>query len=122
MFLEIKSGKVCGPESTPFILPKRQTLKTIQNCVEHYINRKSEGREPHRVKQLYYKRARSKSIVRLDSESDVSSLIDEYPLRHPTGKKKNGRCIMYLAADLEDINGKRLSDTSLRLKHVYVKR
>ncbi|KAL9960139.1 hypothetical protein ACROYT_G033550 [Oculina patagonica] len=104
LFLEIKSGKVQGPESTPFILPKRWTLKTLQNCVEDYINRKSEGREPRRVKQLYYKRARGKNIVRLDSESDVSSLIDEYPLRHPTGKKKNGRCIMYLAAELEDIN------------------
>lgn len=56
------------------------------------------------MKQLFYRRARGKSIVRLDSESDISTLLDEYPLRHPTGKKKSGRCIMYLAADLEKIN------------------
>ena len=59
------------------------------------------------MKQLFYRRARGKSIVRLDSESDISALLDEYPLRHPTGNKKSERCIMYLAADLENINGKR---------------
>ena len=107
LFLQIKAGKVCGPETTPFVLPKRWTLKTLKNCVEDYINRKSDGGE-RRVKQLFYRRARGKSIVRLDSESDISALLDEYPLRHPTGKKKSGRCIMYLAADLENINGKRL--------------
>ena len=108
LFLQTKAGKVCGPETTPFVLPKRWTLKTLKNCVEDYINRKSDGGE-RRVKHLFYRRARGKSIVRLDSESDISALLDEYPLRHPTGKKKSGRCIMYLAADLEDVNGKRLN-------------
>ena len=106
MFLQIKAGKVCAPEMTLFVLPKQWTLKTLKNCVEEYINRKSNGGE-RCVKQLFYRRARGKSIVRLDSESDISVLLDEYPLRHPAGKKKSGRCIMYLAADLENINGKR---------------
>ena len=45
LFLEIKAGKVCGPETTPFVLPKRWTLKTLKNCVEDYINRKTDGGE-----------------------------------------------------------------------------
>ena len=119
LFLQTKAGKVCGPETTPFILPKRWTLKTLKNCVEDYINRKTDGVEC-RVKQLFYRRARGKSIVRLDSESDISALLDEYPLRHPTGKKKSGRCIMYLAADLEKINGKRLSFLKIHSTSVYI--
>ena len=119
LFLQIKAEKVCGPETTPFVLPKRWTLKTLKNCVEDYINRKTDGVE-RRVKQLFYRRARGKSIVRLDSESDISALLDEYPLRHPTGKKKSGRCIMYLAADLENINGKRLSCLKIHSTSVYV--
>ena len=87
--------------------------------MEDYINRKTDGVEC-RVKQLFYRRARGKSIVRLDSESDISALLDEYPLRHPTGKKKSGRCIMYLAADLEKINGKRLGFLKIHSTSVYV--
>lgn len=83
--------------------------------MEDYINRKTDGVEC-RVKQLFYRRARGKSIVRLDSESDISALLDEYP----TGKKKSGRCIMYLAADLEKINGKRLSFLKIHSTSVYV--
>ena len=40
-------------------------------------------------------------MVRIDNDSDISALIDEYPLRYPSGKKKAGKCIMYLAADVE---------------------
>ena len=57
--------------------------------MEDYINRKTDGVEC-RVKQLFYRRARGKSIVRLDSESDISALLDEYPLRHPLNK--NSTC------------------------------
>lgn len=106
LFLDVKGGKVSGPELTSFVLPKRWTFQTLKSCVEDYINRRSDTGE-RRVKQLYYKRARGKSVVRLDSDTDISSLLDEYPLRHPNGKKKS-RCIMYLAADMQDINGKRL--------------
>ena len=116
LFLQIKAGKVCGPEMTPFVLPKRWTLKMLKNCVEDYINRKTDGGEC-RVKQLFYRHARGKSIVRLDSESDISALLDEYLL---PGKKKSGRYIMYLAADLENINSKRLSCLKIHSTLAYI--
>ena len=119
LFLQMKAGKVCGPETIPFVLPKWWMFKKLKSFVQDYINRKSDGGE-RRVKQLFYRRARGKSIVQLDSESDISALLDEYPLRHPTGKKKSGRCIMYLAADLENINGKRLSCLKIHSTSVYV--
>ena len=88
---------MAGPELTPFILPRRWTFETLKNCVQDYINRKRGGI----VKQLYYKRCRGKNVVRIDNDSDISALIDEYPLRYPSGKKTAGKCIMYLAADVE---------------------
>lgn len=91
----------------------------LNNCVEDYINRKTD-RVEHRMKQLFYRHARGKSIVWLDSESEISVLLDEYPLRHPTGKKTSGRCIMYLAADLENINSKRLGCLKMHSTSVYV--
>ena len=41
-------------------------------------------------------------MVRIDNDSDISALIHEYPFRYPSEKKKAGKCIMYLAADVED--------------------
>ena len=99
LFLEVKAGKVVGPEMTPFVLPYRWTFETLKNCVEDYVQRKTNER--HCVKQLYYKRSRGKSVVRLDGDSDISALLDEYPLRYPSGKKRE-RSIMYLAVDLDD--------------------
>lgn len=87
--------------------------------MEDYINRKTDVVE-RRVNQLFYRCARGKSTVRLDSDSNNSALLDEYPLRHPTGKKKSESCIMYMAADLENINGKRLSCLKIHSTSVYV--
>ena len=99
LFLQVKAGKVVGPEMTPFVLPNRWTFETLKNCVEDYVQRKTN--EHRRVKQLYYKRSRGKSVERLDGDSDISALLDEYPLRYPSGKKRE-RHTMYLAVDLDD--------------------
>ena len=48
-------------------------------------------------KQLWYKRCRGKNVVRIDNDSDISALIHEYPFQYPSGKKKAGKCIMYLS-------------------------
>ena len=53
-------------------------------------------------KQLWYKHCRGKNVVRIDNDSDISALIHEYPFQYPSGKKKPEKCIMYLAADVED--------------------
>lgn len=87
--------------TTPFVLPNRWTFATLKDCVEDYINRRCSG-DKQRVKQLYYKSSQGKSAVCLHSDSDVSTLLDEYHLRYPTGRKRSGRCIMYLTIDLED--------------------
>ena len=66
LFLQVKAGKVVGPEMTPFVHPNLWTFKTLKNCVEDYIQRKTS--ESRRVKQLYYKRSWGKSLVRLDGD------------------------------------------------------
>ena len=66
---------MAGPEMTPFILPRRWTFETPKSCVQDYMT---------------------------DNNGDISALIDEYPFRYPSGKKKPEKCIMYLAADVED--------------------
>ena len=67
---------MCGSETTPFVLPNRWTFPTLKDCVEDYINRRCGG-DKRWVKQLYYKRWQGRSAVHLDSDSDVSALLDE---------------------------------------------
>ena len=100
LFMSVKDGKVYGAESTPFVLPHRWTYQTLKNCVEDYINRDlSNGNQPRIVKQMYYKRARGKGVVRLDGDGDIVALLKEYPIFYPSGKRKTGRCVMFLAVD-----------------------
>ena len=94
------SGKVSGAENTPFVLPQRWTFTTLKNCVSDYVNR---GKEETQliVKQLYYKRSQGKGVVKINSDADIPSLLKEYPLTYPSGKRRRS-CTMYLAVDLEE--------------------
>ena len=94
------SGKVSGAESTPFVLPRRWTFITLRNCVEHYVNREKDSPQLV-VKQLYYKRSQGKGVVKMNSDADVPSMMKEYPMTYPSGKRKK-KCTMYLAVDLEE--------------------
>lgn len=96
----MKNGKVYGAESMPFVLPRRWTFQTLSSCVADYVNRNNTGKELI-IKQLYYKRAHAKGVVKLNSDCDISALLQEYPMRQPSGKRKRSTC-MYLAVDLEE--------------------
>ena len=52
---------------------------------------------------MYYKRAKGKSVVRLNGDGDIVALLSEYPLEYPSGKKKPAKnCVMYLAVEFEE--------------------
>lgn len=102
LFTSVKSGKVNGAECTPFVLPRRWTFFTLRDCVTDYVNRQKEHQQRELVvKQLYYKRAQSKGVVKLNGDSDIPSLLKEYPTTYPSGKRKKS-CTMYLAVDLDE--------------------
>ena len=79
LFTQVKNGKVYGAESTPFVLPRRWTFKTLSSCVADYVNRNNTGKELI-IKQLYYKRAHAKGVVKLNSDCNISALLQEYPM------------------------------------------
>ena len=91
LYTSTKNGKVEGVEHTPFILPFRWTFATLRACVHDYVARLFEKpKEEIQIDNLYYKKSgKSKSIVALKSDADISGMIDEYPLTFPSGKKKS---------------------------------
>jgi hypothetical protein len=54
-----------------------------------------------KLKQLYYKRARGKGVVKLDGYGYISALLREYLMAYPCGKKKG---IMYLAVNPDEVH------------------
>lgn len=96
----MKSGKVNGAESTPFILPRRWTFETLKKCVADFVGRNNPSKK-FEIKQLFYKRARGKGVVKIDGDGDISALLKEYPLVYPSGKKK-AKVLMYLAVELHE--------------------
>jgi len=87
---------VQGAEHPPFELPNRWTYATLKAIVEDYVEGMTGA--PVVVDQLYYKKARGKSVVLLNNDGDLTALLKEYPLLHKCGKKKM-KSTMYLAVD-----------------------
>ena len=91
-----QNGKVDGAESTPFVLPQRWTYNTLLACVKDYSTR-SLGEEVE-VLQLYCKKAKAKTVVKINSDTDIPALLNEYPLCYKSGKNRS-EVVMYVAVD-----------------------
>ena len=87
-----------GAETTPFVLPNRWTYQTLLACVEDYT--KNVVGEALTVSQLYFKKSKSKAVVKMAGDADIPALLKEYPLTYQSGKRRS-EVIMYLAVDLE---------------------
>ena len=93
LYLQTKNGKIAGAENAPFELPHRWTYSTLKMCIQDYIARIRDIDDKDNVKidQLYFKkRGKSKAIVAVNSDSDIPSMFNEYPLQYPSGKKRPG--------------------------------
>ena len=101
--METKNGYVAGAECPPLVLPPRWDYETLKQCVQDYVIRKVGASNV--VKKLYYKRANRKSLVSLDGDMDIPSLLKEYPLEEPKRKGKKSKCYIYLAVDLQKDKG-----------------
>ena len=92
---------MAGPEMTPFILPRRWTFEMPKSCMQDYINRKSGGRE--RIVINYSTNAvEERTWYGLITTAIYLPLFMNTLFGTQVGKKKAGKCIMYLAADVED--------------------
>ena len=57
------------------------------DCVRDYVRRVSNS-ESVDIAQLYYKKNRRRTVIQLNSDADISSLLNEYPLTYKNGKRK----------------------------------
>lgn len=78
MFLQTINGKVKGAETTPFLLPSGWDFKCLKLIIEDQVQLFA-GKEV-LVNKLYYKKhGRSKSIVALNGDIDITAMLREYP-------------------------------------------
>ena len=77
----------------------RWTFQTLVGCVKEHIKRVT-GSEDVDITQLYYKKSKSRTVVKLTGDGDIIPLLNEYPLTYKGGKRKK-QTTMYLAVDLK---------------------
>ena len=92
---------MAGPEMTPFILPRRWTFEMPKSCMQDYINRKS-GRRERIVSNYSTNAVEERTWYGLITTAIYLPLFMNTLFGTQVGKKKAGKCIMYLAADVED--------------------
>ena len=96
-----KNGKVEGAECTPlFVLPNRWTYQTLWDCVKQHIKRVTNSDGEVDITQLYYKKSKGKTVLKLSGGGDVLALLNECPQTYKSRKRKR-ETTMYLAADLK---------------------
>lgn len=109
LYLQTSNGKVQGPEHTPFELPKRWTFDSLKSLIVDYIKRKVQHGTIV-IDQLYYKKAKGKSLVLLNGDGDIPSMLKEYPLTYRNGKRKES-ATMYMAADFTAETGMHITNS-----------
>ena len=70
------------------------------DCVKQHIKRVTNSDGEVDITQLYYKKSKRKTVVKLSGDGDVLALLNEYPLTYKSGKRKR-ETTMYLAVDLK---------------------
>lgn len=107
LYLSTAKGKVVGPELPPFELPHRWTYDTLYRCIKDQIARRTavETNSDVIIDQLYYRKNRGETVILLNSDQDVTSMLQEYPLvLRRSGIKKSK---MYLAVDYRTKQGEK---------------
>ena len=74
---------------------------TLTDCVRDYVRLVSNDKTQD-IAQLYYKKSRSKTVVKISSDMDIKSLLDQYPMKRTSNNKSLST--MYLAVDLKGKN------------------
>ena len=64
------------------------TYQTLLDRVKEYIKRVMKV-EAVDILQLYYKKNKSKTVVKLTGDGDITALLKEYPLEYKSGKRKS---------------------------------
>lgn len=100
MYLSTKNGFIQGEEQAPFILPYRWTFETLQACIGDYVNNRL-GLKGWTVSQIYYKKSgKSRKVVAINSDYDISSLLAEYPMITSGSGRRSREAMMIMAVDL----------------------
>ena len=125
LYTSTKNGMVQGTELGVFVLPHRWTFATLRACVHDFLASRFDAREKYiRIDRMYYKKSgKSRTVVAINGDMDISALLDECPLTFACGRKKTGqRAKIIMAVDwslVKKHDGKCAADRSLFLS-VYV--
>ena len=125
LYTSTKNGMVQGTELGVFVLPHRWTFATLRVCVHDFLASQFDAKEKDiRIDRMYYKKSRkSRTVVVINGDMDISALLDEYPLTFACGRKKSGqRAKIIMTIDwslVKGHDGKCAADRSLFMS-VYV--
>ena len=76
--------------------------ETLWDCVIQHIKRVTNSDGEVDIAQLYYKKSKGKTVLKLSGDGDVLALLNEYPQTYKSRKRKRETTtVMYLAVDLE---------------------
>ena len=102
LYLSTENGKIKGAEHAPFVLPQRWTYQTLEFCINDYIKNRL-GFTNKQITQIYYKRSgKSRTVVAINSDQDITALLQEYPMKTQNGRSRGKRAVMVMAVDLVD--------------------
>lgn len=108
LYTSTKNGMVPGTELGVFVLPHRWTFATLRACVYDFLASQFDAREKDiRIDRMYYKKSgKSRTVVVINGDMDISALLDEYPLTFACGRKKSGqRAKIIMAVDWSLVKG-----------------
>ena len=119
LYTSTKNGMIEGVQLGSFVLPHRWTFATLKACVHDFLASSLQSlRQDIKIDRIYYKKSgKSKHVVAVNGDMDISALLDEYPLTFACGKRKTGiRCKIIMAVDWSHVkrhDGKWAADRSL---------
>ena len=90
LYTSTRNGMVQGRELGVFFLTHRWTFATLRACVHDFLASQFDAREKHiRTDRMYYKKSgKSRTVVAINGDMNISALLDEYPLTFACGRKK----------------------------------
>lgn len=108
-----------GRNTLPFFSRIGGRFATLHSCVHDFLGRLFDKRkEDIQIDRLYYKKSgRSKSLVSLHDDKDISGMLDEYPLTFPCGKRKTSSTIV-MAVDWSQAKSRHGKCTTLSCENL----
>ena len=102
LYTSTKNGVVQGMELGVFVLPHRWTFATLKACVHDFLANQFDRRKKDiKIDRIYYKKSgKSRTVVAVNGDMDISALLDEYPLTFACRRRKTGpRAKIIMAVD-----------------------